>query len=58
MRKVYIPFILMIFYATLFSQSWHKADQPEGGSIEFIDASPLDTNKIVIMVRNYLDGRY
>jgi photosystem II stability/assembly factor-like uncharacterized protein len=56
MRKVYIPFILMIFYATLFSQSWHKADQPEGGSIEFIDASPLDTNKIVIMVRNYLDG--
>jgi photosystem II stability/assembly factor-like uncharacterized protein len=48
--RIIIQFIFLLFTVSLFSQSWHKADQPDGGLITFIDASPLDTNQIVIMV--------
>jgi photosystem II stability/assembly factor-like uncharacterized protein len=48
--RIFIQFIFLLFTASLFSQSWQKADQPDGAYITFIDASSIDTNQIVIMV--------
>jgi photosystem II stability/assembly factor-like uncharacterized protein len=56
MRKSYFLLIILFFHASVLSQIWQKADQPDGGNISYIDASPLDTNQIVLMVSGFLEG--
>jgi photosystem II stability/assembly factor-like uncharacterized protein len=54
--KYFILLVLLISLTDFISsQSWKEADQPEGGEIMSIDVNPLDTTKIVILVRKYLE---
>jgi hypothetical protein len=56
MKSFISVLILLLLVSDLFSQSWTKADQPDGGEIISYDVNPADPDKIVIMTRRFLQN--
>lgn len=52
MNKLIATILLLLISSLVYTQTWHKPDQPLGANIIGIDVSSIDSNKIVIAAHN------